>query len=339
MSTGPAMDDRVSRTPRALALLALKVGVSVALFAWAFGRVSWDQIGTVLGHATPAWVTAAVVLLLVSHLLASYQWSRLLRTAQVALPFWKVAAYYHVGLFFNNFLPANVGGDLARTLDVARSGSSRATALSTVLLDRLINTVALGGVAVVSTFPAIDHFHLAAAYGGVVAFFAAAVLMLRAVLEPRVLGAFERVLSVVGLARFAPHLDALSARLVLFRGRRRLLLELFCVALVVQVLRIGVHVLFARALGLHVHTAYFFLFVPLLAVIVSLPISLNGIGVREGAGIVLFGLVGLDRGSAFALQFGTYLIAVGVSLIGGLVFLLRIPRRRMQAREARRSSE
>jgi hypothetical protein len=98
-------------------------------------------------------------------------------------------------------------------------------------------------------------------------------------------------------------------------------------------------VLFARALGLHIHTAYFFLFVPLLAVIVSLPISLNGIGVREGAGILLFGLVGLDRGSAFALQFGTYLVAVGVSLIGGLVFLLRIPRRRMQAREPRRSSE
>jgi hypothetical protein len=111
------------------------------------------------------------------------------------------------------------------------------------------------------------------------------------------------------------------------------------VALVVQVMRIGVHVLFARALGLRVDTAYFFLFVPLLAVIVSLPISLNGIGVREGAGMVLFGLVGLDKASAFALQFGTYLIAVGVSLIGGLVFLARIPSRRAQARNPRRSTE
>jgi uncharacterized membrane protein YbhN (UPF0104 family) len=119
-----------------------------------------------------------------------------------------------------------------------------------------------------------------------------------------------------------------------FRGQRRLLLEVFGVALVVQVMRIGVHVLFARALGLRVDTAYFFLFVPLLAVIVSLPISLNGIGVREGAGILLFGLVGLDRASAFALQFGTYLVAVGVSLIGGMVFLARIPGRRAQARSS-----
>jgi hypothetical protein len=328
-----------TRSPRAIAFFTIKILVSVLLFVWAFRRVSWDSIGPVLGHANPTWVFAAVVMLLTSHLIASYQWSRLLDTAGVQLPFWKVAAYYHVGLFFNNFLPANVGGDLARTLDVARSGSSRPTALSTVILDRLIGTVALGGVAVVSTLPAIDHYHLAAAYGGVLAFFIAAVLMLRAVLEPRVLAAFERVLAALGLSRLSPALDELSARLAVFRGRRRLLLELLCVALVVQILRIGVHVLFARALGLHVPTAYFFLFVPLLAVIVSLPISLNGIGVREGAGILLFGLVGLDRGSAFALQFGTYLIAVGVSLIGGLVFLVRIPSRRAKARNPRRSTE
>jgi uncharacterized protein (TIRG00374 family) len=277
--------------------------------------------------------------LFASHLLASYQWSRLLRAAGIDLPLWKVVAYYHVGLFFNNFLPANVGGDLARTLDAARSGSSRPTALSTVLLDRLLGTVALGAVALVTTLPAIDHFHLAAAYAGVVAFFALAVLMLRAVLEPRVLATLERFMARIGLGRFSPALDELSGRLAAFRGERRLLLQLSGVALVVQVMRIGVHVLFARALGLHVGTAYFFLFVPLLAVIVSLPISLNGIGVREGAGMILFGLVGLDRASAFALQFGTYLVAVGVSLIGGLVFLARIPSRRAKARNPRRSTE
>ena len=339
MSSATETTTPAKRSPRAIVFLALKILVSLLLFAWAFRKVSWDSIGPVLGHADPTWVVAAVVVLLTSHLLASYQWSRLLDVAGVQLPFWKVAAYYHVGLFFNNFLPANVGGDLARTLDVARSGSSRTTALSTVLLDRLIGTVALGGVAVVSTIPAIDHYHLAAAYGGVLAFFIAAVLMLRAVLEPRVLSALESVLAAVGMSRFSPALDALSARLAVFRGQRRLLLELFCVALIVQILRIGVHVLFARGLGLHVPTAYFFLFVPLLAVIVSLPISLNGIGVREGAGILLFGLVGLDRASAFALQFGTYLVAVGVSLIGGLVFLVRIPSRRAKARNPRRSTE
>jgi hypothetical protein len=48
---------------------------------------------------------------------------------------------------------------------------------------------------------------------------------------------------------------------------------------------------------------------------------------------VLFGLVGVDRAHAFSLQFLTYLVAVAVSLVGGLVFLVRIPRRRAQARQ------
>lgn len=324
---------------RTALLLAAKMVVSVALLWFLFHRLQWANIGPTLGHADPRWVAAAAGLLILSNLLASYQWSRLLGAVDIGLPFWKVAAYYHVGLFFNNFLPANVGGDFARTLDASRSGASRATALSTVVLDRLIGTVALGGIAVFTTLPAIDHFHLAAAYAGVLAFFAVAVLMLRAVLEPRVLAAVERLFSRIGLARLSPALAEMAQRLVAFRGRRALLVELFGVATVVQVMRIGVHVLFAQALGLHVDTAFFFLFVPLLAVLVSLPISLNGIGVREGAGMFLFGLVGLDQPSAFALQFGTYLVAVGVSTLGGLVFLARIPSRRAESRNSRRSSE
>jgi hypothetical protein len=152
-----------------------------------------------------------------------------------------VVSYYHVGLFFNNFLPANVGGDLARTLDASRSGSSRATALSTVILDRLIGTVSLGAIAVITTLPALGHFHLLVPYCGVLTFFVMAVVMLRAVLEPRVLAALEKVLSRVGLGRFSPALDELSGVARGVPGPAPLLLELFAVALGVQLMRIGVH--------------------------------------------------------------------------------------------------
>ena len=320
------------RSPRTVLFLTAKVVVSLLLFGWLFRRVQWAQIGPALSQADPTWVWASAGVLLASHLLASYQWGRLLGAAGIELPFWKVSAYYLVGQFFNNFLPANVAGDFMRTLDASRTGSTRANALSTVILDRLIGTAALGGVAVVSTLPAIDRFHLAAAYAGVVIFFVGSVVILRAMLEPRVLATLERLLARIGLGRLSPSLDRLSGSLVEFRNRKRLLIELMCVAILVQVMRIGVHILFARALGLRVAPAYFFLFVPLLAVIVSLPISLNGIGVREGTGILLFGMVGLDRDQVGAELERERAGAVGVSLIGGLVFLARIPVRRARAR-------
>lgn len=324
---------------RAGLLLAIKLAISVVLFAWLFQRVRWDHVHATLEHARVEWLLGAFVLLVASNVLGTYQWNRLLRAVDIDLPFWKVVAYYHVGLFWNNFLPANVGGDLARIADAARAGSSRATAFSTVMLDRIIGTVALGALAVVTTLPAIDHFHLAAVYAGVLGFFVLATSVLWAVLQPTAMVLLERLLSAIGLGRLRPALEDMGRRMTAFRGQRRMLAQLLVVALVVQVMRVFVHVVVAHALGLHIPLTYFFLFVPLLAVIVSLPISLNGIGVREGAGIVLFGLVGLARESAFLLQFTTYLVAVAVSLIGGIVFLVRIPRRRADARLSRRSAE
>jgi uncharacterized protein (TIRG00374 family) len=323
---------------RAWLVFGAKIVFSVALLAFVISRIPLDRLADTLAHASYEWLIAAWVLLFVSNILGAWQWSRLMRAVAIEIPFWKVLAYYHVGLFFNNFLPANVGGDIARVMDAARYGSGKTHALSTVLLDRLIGTVALAGLAIVTTVPAIDRFHLGAVYLALVGFFVLSVALVWLAFRPGLLPRLEGILTRVGLGRLRPALDDLAERLQVFRGQRRLLLALLALAVVVQVMRVGVHVCVAHALGLRVPITYFFLFVPLLAVIVSLPISLNGIGVREGAGVVLFGLVGVDRAPAFSLQFTTYLVAVAVSLLGGLVFLVRIPRRRAEQRTLRRPS-
>lgn len=309
-----------------------KVVFSVGLFAFLFQRVRFDQVLASVRAADPRMLAAAVALFIVSNLIGSYQWGRLLKVVDIHIPYWKVCAYYHVGLFFNNFLPANIGGDIARVSDASRYGPTKTAALSAVLMDRLVGTVALAGLALMTTLPAIDRFHLTLVYLALVGFFAISVAMVWAIFHPALLPALERQLHRFGLGRLGPHLDDLAARLAGYRGQRTLFARLLLVGVLTQVSRIFVHALVARALGIDVPLIYFFLFVPLLAVIVSLPISLNGIGVREGAGIVLFGLVGVDRAHAFSLQFTTYLVAVSVSLLGGLVFLIRIPHRRATSR-------
>ncbi len=318
--------------------IAAKIALSALLMMFLFSRIPLASVLDTIRHADPLILGGAWLLLLASNVLGAFQWERLLAATGTRIAFWKVVAYYHVGLFFNNFLPANIGGDIARVADAERHVPTRAAAISTVVMDRLIGTVALAGLALVTTLPAIDRFHLTVLYLALVGFFGLSLVLLWAVFHPRLLPAVERLLSRVGLSGLKPHLDDLALRLQNFRDRRSLLLGLLAVAIVVQFARIGVHILVARALGIAVPATYFFLFVPLLAVIVSLPISLNGIGVREGAGVVLFGLVGVHRNQAFSLQFTTYLVAVAVSLLGALVFLLRMPRRAAQARQVGRTS-
>lgn len=323
---------------RGLVLLALKAAASLALMAWLLARIPRDQVAAALRGADPAGLALAGGVMLASNLLGAWQWGRLLAAVDIRIPAWKTAAYYHVGLFFNNFLPANIGGDIARTMDASRHGQGRAAALSAVVMDRLLGTLALAGIALVTTVPAIDHYRLGLVYLSLVAFFAASVVAAWVVLHPAVLPAVARLLSRVGLARLEGPIAGLVGRLGLFRGRGHLLALTLLLAIVVQLSRIGVHVAVARALGLTIPLSYFLLFVPLLAVIVSLPISFNGIGVRESAGVVLFGLVGVSQAAAFSLQFTTYLVALAVSLLGGLVFLARLPRRRSERRQLRRLS-
>lgn len=318
--------------------ITAKIAFSAILMMFLFSRIPLASVLETIQRANPDYLASAWLLLLASNVLGAYQWERLLAATDTRIAFWKVCAYYHVGLFFNNFLPANIGGDIARVAEAERHGPTRAAAISTVVMDRLIGTVALAGLALLTTLPAIDRFHLRVVYLALVGFFCLSLVLLWAVFHPKLLPAIERMLSRVGLSGLKPHLDDLALRLQNFRGRRRLLFGLFAVALVVQLARIGVHILVARALGIDVPATYFFLFVPLLAVIVSLPISLNGIGVREGVGVVLFGLVGVHRNQAFSLQFTTYLVAVAVSLLGALVFLARMPRRAAEARQVRRTS-
>jgi uncharacterized protein (TIRG00374 family) len=326
---------RLSR--RALAIL-LKVLFSVALIAVLLWRIPLPRVAAALASADPRSLGAAALVMLVSNLLGSYQWWRLLHVADIRIPLWKACAYYHVGLFFNNFLPANIGGDIARIADSSRHGASTGAAVSAVLMDRLIGTVALAGLALLTTFPAVDRFHLAIAYLCLVGFFALSMVLLWGIFHPRLLPTLERGLSRVGLGRLSPHLDELALRLDAYRDSRALLARMLALAAVTQLARIGVHALVARSLGLHISLQYFLLFVPLLAVIVSLPISLNGLGVREGVGVLLFGLIGVDRARAFSLQFLTYLVAVAVSLLGGLAYLIRIPQRRAAARRLERNA-
>jgi uncharacterized membrane protein YbhN (UPF0104 family) len=124
-----------------------------------------------------------------------------------------------------------------------------------------------------------------------------------------------------------------------FRNQGGALLAAFVASTVVQISRIYVHYLVGLALGVRIAAGYYFLFVPILAALISLPISLNGLGVREGAAVVLFGMAGLTKEQAFAVPFVTYLVSVVISLLGGLIFLSRPPRRAIAQRLERRRAE
>ena len=314
-------------------LQVLKVTVSVGLIVFLFYKLSPARLLSQLESVRPEQLVVSVGIFFASVVMGAWQWHLLLKAGGIVLPFANTFKVYFVGLFFNNFLPAGVGGDAVKIYDVSRVGNDPHQVFAVTLLDRVIGIAGLCLLALAASLvlvagpaPRINHLPIyMVIFAGCVAPVLALIMNRR--LSRGVRSLFGRI-TVWGLGgRF----DAVFRHLGGYRRVRMLLGQLTGLAVAVQFLRVVTHILVAQSLGIVItwhDFIQFFVFVPLLSLLMILPISINGLGVREGAGILLFTQIGFSKEQALLMELITYAIMVVVSLLGGFFFLLRNVERR-----------
>ena len=316
------MTDRTRRIVR----WTVKVGVSAGMMAFLLHKIPTDDIMRLASRADRGLLLAATVIFLLSNVAGWFQWHALLRASGVGHDEERTFRFYFIGLFFNNFLPANIGGDAVKVYDMTREGESPYRIIAVTLLDRVLGVFSLCLLALVAELSLVGRA------GGMhhtiylIVFIACMVPALgfyffrplgnwlrRSVLRMRALSLDFRITAII---------DQLSP----FRGRRGLLMRLVLFSLLIQAMRVLTHVLVAMAIGVRMTpltVAQFFVFIPLLSLAMIPPITINGLGIREGLGILLFAEAGILAADAFVIEFGTYIISVAVSLLGFAFFLAR----------------
>jgi uncharacterized membrane protein YbhN (UPF0104 family) len=304
-------------------LFALKLAVSVGLVAWLAHGLGWKAIVNAMARAQPAHMVLAAGLLVASHVLASWQWGRLLAQAGVSVRPWRVVGYSFTAALGNLVLPSGAGGDVARVIGAGRESGEGAAVLAATLVDRLLGVSMLGALGLLGLMrlPALEGTHSGRTV--MVAVLANAALTLGLLL---ILLGPVRAKALSWLARRLPgrpgqraaELGAALDRLRTHPG----LLALIGISLLVQTCRILAHAEVARALDIRVGLGYFFAFVPLLAIAVSVPVSVGGIGVRESLGAFLFGFLGIDAARGSAMQLLAYLLTIAVTLPAVVAFAL-----------------
>ena len=302
-------------------LTLIKVFVTVTILgvlAWQLDlQKSWDLLRGI--SLLP--VVMALGLLAASHMVVALIWRRLLHEVGIPLPVERTVRLYFVGLFLNNFFLGSVGGDTYRVYGVYRESGSGRAALAGTLLERLIGVTALlllGVVVVVARFGTLPDslrwFLLLTTGGGALAGLG---IVLAPGLVKRVVGPLVRRTSPRMRDRLEGVLAAMSRG-----GRPGLVVSLLMVALAAQGVRIWTHWWCATALGIGMDPGDLFVVIPLVAVAAGLPISIGGLGVREGSGVLLLAPFGIGETEAFAIELLAYLVGVGTSLVGGFAFLL-----------------
>jgi uncharacterized protein (TIRG00374 family) len=316
-----ATESREARGTRLRAFL--KILVSLVLIVWLLYRIGPANIWESIAAASVRWIVISILFFVISNLLGAMQWHMILLNRRVHLSLFQGVKLYHIGLFFNNFLLGNVGGDAFRIYDIRRISQRTETAFSTVFLDRFIGFFALTTLAMgVAGVMAYRVLEIHAVYTISLVFLGWLFAMLFLFFESFAakFGWLSRLLLPAPV-----HLKAKAFyyNLHAFRHEKKMLLQVFTISLVIQTLRILTHWSAARALGLNVALGYFFLFIPIVALLASLPISLGGLGVREQSAVTLFAHVGLSSAQIVAFELLAYIVGILATLPGGLFFAMR----------------
>ncbi len=303
---------------------ALKAGVTLGIIVFLFTRVDLAAMARHLASANLLLLLLAFALYMAAISLGAVKWQALVRAQELDIPLGSLLSYSLVGLFFGNLLPGNVGGDLVRAYGLVRaSGRAEAAAIS-VLVDRLMGVIAYAGAAMVMAVLAamtltrggeLEQIEIATVAATILFVLGSALLFSRRVSQ-RIKGVFR----LGPLSRLEPVAQRIYEALQVYRHSYRALainLALSAGSVVVTTL---VWYLVGLALGVNISPFYFFLFNPLIAFVLLIPISFNGLGPKEAMTVFFFGLVGVPSELAFAMSLVFHLLVVLSSLPGGVLW-------------------
>ena len=308
-------------------LTIFQIAVTVFALYWVFRKPETraQMLGT-LQHGDYRWIIAAALMAGLAPVCAVVRWWSLLRVQKIDLTLWRATQLYMIGMFFNVFLLGSTGGDAVKLFYVLRGSDpqKRAGIILSVIMDRLLGLLALIILATVLVGLRYHWLTRTPATANLVNSFATVLLM----------GAGGLVtVFVIIKARLVDRLPAgmpgrsklieLAAAVEVYTRAWPTFLGGICISFVGHSSFIFTYYFAARALSAAVRLYDMAVLLPIVNTIVSLPISLSGVGVREGLfKTLLQDLCGVGEKQSVPISIIGFLCTViFYGLVGWIVYL------------------
>ncbi len=293
----------------------LKLFISLSILAYILlVKVKLKVLATLVGKINPWWFAFALSLHILGYLISGERWRKISSGLGVELPLSFYVKSYLVSTFFGFFLPSRFGGDLVRIGDLTTE-EGLSSGVSTVFYERavgLLSMVALGLPTLLLIRPEFKRLFLLSLLlmGGV--FFFSLILILR----PRILPA------MVPEGKLRKKVEEVGRSLELLQNRKLFLLTLgWSFALQVNV--IIYYWAVGNAVGIRLSFFHYFYIIPTMLILMALPISFQGMGIRDFFAVSVFPLYGAfpEQGLLFSLS--DLAIALTYAVVGFFVYLWR----------------
>ncbi len=289
----------------------LRFAATALILTLILRSINLSQVLNVLKQTRLDYLVAALLLQFSSTAVSAYRWQMIMQNLQFGQNFAFYWRSYFKGIFFNQGLPTSIGGDAVRMLDVAKLGFRKRDALYGVMVDRIIGLGALLSLTLLAyllspnLLPKPVHRPILM----IISLGAAGFFVIYIIHYFTWLNRFPK-LTVINTIAQRLH-QALSFRRIL----------LVIASLLIPFLALLGFFATGWALGLEYSLMTYFALVPPALLLTVVPISVAGWGVREGALVSLFSLIGADKTAVLmmSLLYGFTLIIV--SLPGLITYL------------------
>ncbi|MBS3816350.1 MAG: flippase-like domain-containing protein [Candidatus Thermoplasmatota archaeon] len=303
----------------------LKIMVSVGLISYIIYNAGPYKIWSHIQRTNKIFFFIVLLMAIVKVAISAKKWQILLKAKDEINNFFYVWKVYYIGTFFNMFLPTNVGGDVVKAHKMSKVSENTIEAYSSVFMERFTGIIAILSLATVSTTFYLSELPfeiILTIYGVFLPLIVISFIMISTKRSVRLLrGLFEKVFSRFNPFSIKEKLIKLLRSINLYTKKKKALGYSIFISFIFHTLLILSNYILALSIGLDISLHYFFIFIPISAILLFLPISIRGFGVREVLYVYFFTPVGATAAQAVSLSFLVQLVSIISSLIGGSVYL------------------
>lgn len=292
--------------------------LSLALIVLIFSKIDFAAFWKTINSGHMPLLIVPLVLLIINDAVRTLKWDILCKKMDCPFKYFQLLKFNYVGNFFNAFLPTRFGGDVVRFYYISKeTGTSMVKAAVSILFDRISGIIAFLALNLLALALNFKIFPLWIS-GSVLALDILIIFVLLSLTDPEMLQRVGWLKSLIGRLKLVRTFERASAEISQIKTNPRLLAQAVVYSGLGHLIFIFSNYTYLWALNLKMPFYYFLIFIPVIATITLVPVTVNGTGLREYLVIVLFTLGGLSVEQALALGLLSRVINLINSSIGGI---------------------
>jgi len=273
----------------------------------------------------------ALAISAVSILIRSYKWKVLLTVQGAALPLKRVHTITYMALFFNNFFLGSLGGDAFRIHKTSYHSTQKSGSASAVIMDRFTGVLILVFIVTFSAIGAsmtdnciisVEQLFPIAGIGLAVLIFSSTIFF--------GLSKIAAIVSNLRETRLRSITLNVVANLSAYKYHKKSVINSLILSFAFYLSSIISMFFWSLAANVYVHLIHWAFIVPLVAFLIMVPISVNGLGVQEGTFFLYLEKLGVDSSSALLIALLPRIGTLIFSLVGGLLYILESSKKNIE---------